>query len=279
MTWRAAAVALVILMAVGCASAPPRVARPMDPPPAPAQPIAVDVVVQGAVDSELQPLLEALEGSERIQLAAWTFWRGHIGGKDVVISRTEVGPINASVATALAIEHFHPRLIINQGTAGAVDPALNVFDIVVGSATVDYGAFRSTHADLGAGVDLARWTPSPHRMRIDGGDRIEFRKFPGDPAAVARAAAHPNPRGRVSIGTIGSAYEFNKELDKLSWTRKAFGIDTEDMESAYAAGAAIGFKTPFVAIRVISDNEFTAPEFKPIAGQYCAEFVVAMLRQ
>lgn len=41
----------------------------------------VDVVVQGAVDSELQPLLAALEDREVIQIAARTFWRGRLGGR------------------------------------------------------------------------------------------------------------------------------------------------------------------------------------------------------
>ena len=102
----------------------------------------VDIVVQGALDVELQPLLAALEEKREIQLAAWTFWRGKIAGRSVVISRTEVGPINAVAATTLAITHFRPRLVINQGTAGANDPDLKVFDIIIGESTVDYGAFQ-----------------------------------------------------------------------------------------------------------------------------------------
>src|SRR4030095_10832790 len=101
----------------------------------------VDIIVQGALHSELQPLLAALEGKEQIQIAAWTFWRGRIGAKRVVISRTEVGPINAVTATTLAIVNFKPKLIINQGTAGANDPETKNFDTVVGEAQAEYGRF------------------------------------------------------------------------------------------------------------------------------------------
>src|SRR5207249_3122677 len=52
-----------------------------------------DLLVQGALDSELQPLLSALEGARQVQLDAWTFWTGRIAGKRVVVSRTEVGPL------------------------------------------------------------------------------------------------------------------------------------------------------------------------------------------
>ena len=239
---------------------------------------AADIVVQGAVDTELQPLLRALAGKEQIQIAAWTFWRGRIAGKTIVVSRTEVGSVNASTATTLAIVHFRPRLIINQGTAGAATPDLKLFDIVVGEATVDYGAFRSAHADAGAGVDLSRWTPMPHRLRLDGKERVAFDRFPGDPVTVAAALEIPNPRGRVLKGVIGSAFEFNGEVDRLVWMSKTYGVVSEDMESAFAAGTAAGFKTPFVAIRVISDSDFHTAEFQPVAGEYCAAFVVELIK-
>jgi adenosylhomocysteine nucleosidase len=271
--------ALVLFLAVAfasaCGAARPPVPAARLPQPHP----AADIVVQGAVDAELHPLLAALAGTQEIQIAAWTFWRGRIGGKTVVVSRTEVGPVNASTATTLAIRTFRPRLIINQGTAGAATPDLKLFDIVVGEATVDYGAFRSAHADAGAGVDLSRWTPMPHRLRLDGGERIVFDRFPGDPDAVAAALRIQNPRGRVTKGIIGSAFEFNREVDRLVWMNRTYGVVSEDMESAYAAGTAAGFKTPFVAIRIISDSEFRAAEFQPIAGEYCAAFVVDLVRR
>jgi adenosylhomocysteine nucleosidase len=274
---RGVAAALVFCLAVVCAAACGASARP--PATAPAQPHpAADLVVQGAVDTELQPLLGALAGKEQIQIGAWTFWRGRIAGKTVVVSRTEVGSVNASTATALAIVNFRPRLIINQGTAGAAIPDLKLFDIVVGEATVDYGAFRSTHADAGAGVDLSRWTPMPHRLRLDGGERVAFDRFPGDPAAVDAALKVANPRGRVVKGIIGTAFEFNREVDRLVWMNKTYGVVSEDMESAYAAGTATGFKTPFVAIRIISDSDFLGTEFQPIAGEYCAAFVLELVR-
>jgi adenosylhomocysteine nucleosidase len=235
--------------------------------------------VQGALDWELQPLLAALSDKQQIQLAAWTFWRGRIGDKRVVVSRTEVGPINAVAATTLAIEHFKPRLIINQGTAGANDPELKVYDIIVGSETVDYGAFRSAHADKDAGISQSRWAPLTHKLRLDGKERIEFKRFPGDEAALTAALATPYAKGRVRKGVIGAAFEYNREIDRLLWVRQTYGTDSEDMESAFAAGTAVGFKVPFLAIRIISDSEFYAPELKEAAGEYCAAFVVEVIKR
>jgi adenosylhomocysteine nucleosidase len=240
---------------------------------------AVDIVVQGAVDAELQPLLAALSDKQEIQIASWTFWRGQLGGKRVVVSRTEVGPMNASVATALAIVNFRPRLVINQGTAGALDPSLRVYDIVAGEATVDYGALRSAHADAGAGISQSRWTPMSHWLRLDGKERVEFKRFPGDGEALASVLATPNPHGRVVKGVIGSAFEFNREIDRLVWVNKVYGAVSEDMESAFTAGAATGFGVRFLAIRMISDSEFYSPEIQWSAGERCAAFVVEVVKR
>jgi adenosylhomocysteine nucleosidase len=241
--------------------------------------LPVDIVVQGAVDSELQPLLAVLEAPERIQIGAWTFWRGLIAGRRVVVSRTEVGPMNAATATALAVTHFRPRLIINQGTAGALDPGLKLYDIVAGDATVDYGAFRSAPAAAGAGVSQSRWTPMSTWLRLDGKDRVEFRQFPGDRETLQAALGTPNPRGRVVTGIIGSAFEFNREVDRLVWVNQTYGAVSEDMESAFSAGAAMGLGTRFLAIRIISDSEFHKTEFQRVAGEYCAAFVLDVVRR
>ena len=244
---------------------------------APADPAAL--LVQGAVDSELQPLLAALERPQPAQAGSWTFWEGRIGGKRVILSRTEVGPINAVAATVLGIERYQPALVINQGTAGAHNPDLHLWDIVVGERTVDYSAYTSDHADAGAGTHPERWRPDPHRLRLDGKQWTTFPNFPGDPRAMEIALAQKNPRGRVLRGTIGSAYEYNREIDRIAGIRARYGTDSEDMESAFAHGAAIGLHTRFLAIRMISDSEYSHPTFERAAGQYCAEFVVELVRR
>ncbi|MCX6552065.1 MAG: hypothetical protein NTY02_13875 [Acidobacteria bacterium] len=269
----ALALTLLVALAPACTAA-----RTPGPAVAPARAgDAVDIVVQGAVDSEVDPLVAALTGATRIQIASWTFWRGRLGGRNVVVSRTEVGPINAVAATTLAIRTFHPRLIINQGTAGAADPDLRVFDIIVGEATVDYGAFRTPHIGAGGGSAQRNWTPIPHRLRFEGDERVPLPVFPGDPDVLAAALAQPYAHGRVLKGIIGSAFQYNQEVDRLDWIRRTYGAISEDMESAYAAGAALGFATPFLAVRIISDSDYYAPGIHPDAAGRCATFVATLV--
>ena len=235
---------------------------------------AEDLLIQGALDTELGPLVAALEGKQVKHIGAWTFWTGRIGTQSVVISRTEMGPINAVAATTLGIVNFHPKAIINQGTAGAHNPKLQLWDIVVGEKATDYGAFQSSHGDAGAGMDSARWKPIIHKLRLDNQNLSDFPSFPGDFAMIEGALVTKYERGKVVKGHIGSAFEYNRELDRIQWIFKTYGTATEDMESAFAAGVATGMKVPFVAIRIISDSEWNHPTFERIAGEYGAQFVL-----
>lgn len=237
-----------------------------------------DLLIQGALDSELGPLLAALSGRKEQRIHAWTFWTGRIGRQSVILSRTDMGPINAAAVTTLGIREFRPRAIINQGTAGGHNRSLKLWDIVLGEKTTDYSAFSAAHADPGQGQSPSNWKPVPHRIRPNGGTLVAFPSFAGDAHLLTAAEKVPNPRGRVVRGNVGSAYQFNRQIDHIDWLHKTYGTDSEDMESAYSGGAAIAMGVPFLAIRIISDTEWEHPTFEKIAGQYCAEFVVNVVK-
>ena len=228
-----------------------------------------DLMIEGAVDFEISPLLDALQGKQQIQLGAWTYWTGRIGSKSVVIARTDQGPINAAASTAFGIDRFHPAAIINQGTAGAHNPNYHVFDIVLGAKTTDFSASEA---------DLGRSTPKPHELRIGGHELISFTAFPGDPALLAASRNTPYDKGKLQVGNIGSAYAFDRQADFIGWIRQTYGTDSEDMESAFAAGVAAGMQIPFLAIRIISNSELNHPKFERGAGADCAQFVVRLVR-
>ena len=119
----------------------------------------------------------------------------------------------------------------------------------------------------------------PHRLRLGGEERVALPVFPCDPEAMTTALAQPNPHGRVIKGVIGSAFQFNREVDRLLWVRDRYDAVSEDMESAFAGGTALGFNTPFLAVRIISDSDFYAPGVHPGAAERCARFVAAVVER
>src|ERR1022692_4051873 len=128
-------------------------------------------------------------------------------------------------------------------------------------------------------VCTPQWKPEFHRLRLEGRQLTPFPTFSGDARTIEIATAMKNPRGRVLRGTIGSAFQYNRELDMIASIHARYGTDSEDMESAFAHGAAIGLGTRFLAIRMISDSEYNHPKFERVAGQYCGEFVVELVRR
>jgi len=117
----------------------------------------------------------------------------------------------------------------------------------------------------------------PHRMRLDGEERLALPVFPGDPTILQLVMARPYSNGRLVKDIIGSAFQFNREVDRLNWIHEKYDAVSEDMESAYAGGTALGFGTPFLAIRIISDSDFYSPGIHPDAAAVCARFVVGLV--
>ena len=236
------------------------------------------LAVQGAVDSELGPLLEAIGNPPARKIGSWSFWEGKLGQRDVVISRTEVGMVNAAVATTLLIREYAPEVIINQGTAGGTHPDLDVGDIIIGATSVDYGAVRTPPRKEGEGIDIDAWQAIPRRLRL-GDERVSFERFESDPELVKIAQTIPYEGGRLIVGSVGSADQFNREIDKLAWARKLFAIDSEDMESAAVAQVSHAFGVRFVPIRIISDNEYHGGVFYREKGEDCARFALSFLER
>lgn len=259
--------AVALLAAVACAPVSERgFTRTVDP---------VDILVQGAEMSELGPLLEALQEKREHRIGTWHYWRGTLRGRSAVVSLTEVGPMNATAATVLAVERWSPRVIINQGTSGAHDPGLQVRDIVLGVRNVEFNAFRTKPAKDGEGVSLERVMPSTMKMRIGKLDnRVGFAAFPSHPRLVEQALAVKYAKGRLIRGVVGSGHQWNREIDRIQWLRHTYGSDVEDMESAYAAAVAYAFQVPFLSVRIVSDSEFHSPEFVRETGADCARFVL-----
>lgn len=240
-------------------------------------PAAAPILIQGAMDVEVNTLVAALQDKQALTVGSWTFWQGRLAGYPVVISRTEVGMANAAAATTLAIERFHPRLIINQGTAGGHDPALHRGDIVIGTKSFNMGAYRSDLTPAEQGVDPSKWHNFDVTMRLrDNGKLVEHASFAGDPELVGRALgmADRYHYGRVVAGIIGSADEWNRQVARINWLHQTYHTAAEEMETSSSALVAKAYQVPMVGIRVLSNSDLHGEEFDPNTAIHCQQFVI-----
>ena len=64
------------------------------------------ILVQGAVDGELDELIERLTGGVRKLINGCAFYEAVVGKTRIVVSKTGVGIINAAVSTMTALRSF-----------------------------------------------------------------------------------------------------------------------------------------------------------------------------
>jgi len=252
--------------------------------PARAAESARPVVVQGAMDVEIRTLAGALEHAEEQRVRGWTFWRGAIDGYPVVVSKTLKGMSNAAAATVLAAERYEPIAIINQGTGGGHAPDLHVFDIVVGTESVNLGSFKTGYRARGGGSRFEEWMPLD-LMRSEGSagndpNARTMRRFHADRRllAAARSVGDRYRRGRVVDGVIGSSEVWNSELDRVQQFHDRFGTTAEEMETASAAQIAAQYDIPFLGVRVVSNNITNDGAYDPATGAACQEYVLDVVK-
>jgi adenosylhomocysteine nucleosidase len=233
---------------------------------------------------ETQRLIAQLENARVERFGGWTFWRGAVDGYPVVVSKTLKGVASAAAATAIAIEHYHPVAIINQGTAGGHDPALHLYDIVLGAAAVSIGAFRTQFRPAGGGSNPLDWRPldltaSEGSAGNDPNAR-HIARFDGDAhlLAAAHSATSSYARGRIVDGVIGTSDMWNDELDLIAHFHSEYGTSVEEMETASAAHVAKQLNVPFLGIRIVSDNVTNESPYDPKTAEACEDFVYQVVK-
>lgn len=99
------------------------------------------ILLQGAMETEIEYFKEVISNLEKIELYGYDFYKGEIQGYPIIISKTKIGLIEASLATFIAITNFNPIAVINQGTAGACSKDLHTKDIVIGEKCININSY------------------------------------------------------------------------------------------------------------------------------------------
>lgn len=200
----------------------------------------------GAMDEEIRHYKDALLAPEPVEKAGTTFYTGSWAGRPVVLCKSGVGKVNAAIAAQTLISEFGVGEIIFTGVAGALDPGLDIGDIVV-STDCRYHDMDATPLGFPRG-DIPF---SPESV------------FPAEPGLVARAleAARAAHGGKVVAGRILSGDQFIGDPEAARRLREQFGGACVEMEGAAVAHVCRRNGVPFVVIRAMSDRaDGSAPD-------------------
>lgn len=239
------------------------------------------ILLQGAMDVKVEMMVDALEEKEEISLGKYIYYKGTNGGYPVIVSKTNVGIANSAASTTLAIEEFNPKIIINQGTAGGHDPELHRMDVVVGEHIVNMGAFKTDFQEKGEGVDPTAFELRENEVLTKGkGQATEINEFTSDETLkdLAMDEKEAYTAGEVVKGTIGTADEWNNQLDRIDILHTKLGTSAEEMESAAVAQMAYNYSIPYLGIRVLSNTAVHDENFDPQSAIYLQEYVVEIAK-
>ena len=215
----------------------------------------------GAMQIEVELLLEKLESRKECTAAGSTFYEGTLEGLDVVIVQCGVGKVNAAMCAQTLCGRFDVTHLVNTGIAGSLCAQLDIGDLVV-SRDAMYHDFDCMHFGYPFG-------------RVPG---MDVTAFPADDTllAYAFAAAEAVNPGHTKVGRIASGDQFVADpAVKQKIAENTRGLCTE-MEGAAIAQTAYRNGIPFVILRAISDKaddsaEMDYPTFERTAAHRCAE--------
>ena len=213
------------------------------------------LLVQGAVDTELDRILAGLPAGREAEHNGCWFYETTCGPLRVVLSRTGVGTLNAVLATCAGLSAYRPDAVLNQGSAGGHTRDMAVGDLVLGQSAIPINELTMPIRAAGQGSDALTWQPGPRAVPME-----------CDAQLLELVQRVPCAGGKVHIGRLGTGDLFSRESDRIDWLHKTFGNLCEDMESAAVYKACHAAGVPVLGVRVIANNELTGMHDAPDCG-------------
>ncbi len=222
----------------------------------------------GAMDEEVAKLKEHMTDVIVTTKAAMDFYKGKLNGKEVVIVRSGIGKVNASICTQILVDDFSIDAVINTGIAGSLRNEINIGDIVLSTDTVEH--------DMEA---TAFGYPVGQIPRMD---TFSFKADETLMELAKKCCEKVNPEVSVFTGRVVSGDQFISNKEKKNWLIETFDGYCTEMEGAAIAHCAYLNNIPFLIIRAISDKaddsaQMDYPTFEALAIERSVKLMLEMV--
>ena len=192
------------------------------------------------------------------------FTEAVIDSKEIILVKCGIGKVNAARTTQLLIDKYNPDYIIDVGVAGALNPMLEIGDIVIGETLVQHDF------DITAFGHTKGYIPGI-------GERIY-----SDEELIGKfEQAIDNKKDRnykIEKGTIASGDIFCTEIPMKDKIYAKFDAQCVEMEGAAVAQVCDLCNKPFMVLRSISDkpngeNTVAFEQFIKPSSEKCANLL------
>ncbi len=237
-----------------------------------------------AMPQELQALIDLMPDESSVRCGARVFWRGHLHGREVVVTLSGIGKVAAAITATLLADAFGVSQIWFTGVAGGLGAEVRVGDVVVADALVQHDMDASPlfprHELPGLGrsrlhppAELTEWVQQGvERALVDVHQHVPL-----------HALGLPQPR--VHRGLIASGDQFVASATDAETLRHHLpDVLAVEMEGAAVAQVCDAFGLPFVVLRTISDRADASAHLDftrfvdQVASPYSLAIVSALLK-
>lgn len=222
-----------------------------------------------AMQEEQNAIEKVMKKSEEKEIKGIKFKLGKIDKKDCILVQCGVGKVNAARVTQMLMDYFEIEYVINLGSAGALEPNLDIGDIVIGEKLIQhdfditaFGHPKGYITDIGNEI-------SSNLQLIE-----RFEK------TITKLA---NAEYKIQKGIIASGDIFCTEMKMKEKIYYKFNAKCVEMEGAAIAQVCYLNQVPFLVIRSISDspngnNAITFDQYLELASKRCALFLKEALK-
>lgn len=236
------------------------------------------------IPSEVIAVERLLTGTQEVTVRGHVFRVGTLSGRRVAVGRTGAGKVNAASVATLLVSRFDPAALFFSGTAGAIDPALQPGDVVIGDTVAQHDTGVVTPAGferlgLRNGVTGERdpvLLPAPAVLLTAARAATAGLTLP--PWVLAAGGRAPQVREGVIV--TGDVFVSDgARRDELRTTLNAAAVE---MEGAAVVQVCRQLAVPCLVIRSITDRADGAAtdnyeQFRPAASANAAALVAATI--
>ena len=225
------------------------------------------IAIMGAMAEEIEPLLSKVTYIKKVEYASNLYYEAEYKGKDIVIAYSKIGKVFASLTATILIEKFGCDRLLFSGVAGAIDPDLDIGDLIIADGLCQHD------------LDITAFG-HPYGFVPEGKVCI-----PTDPYFRALAKEIAKEKGLpLKEGIIATGDQFVANVERKNWISKIFDAHALEMEGASVAVVCNALDIPFFILRAISDSAdmdagFDFDEFLEGSAKVSADFILDMVEK
>ncbi len=225
------------------------------------------IAIIGAMKEEIDPMLKKFKNYKTIKYRGNCYYKTNYKDLDIVIVHSGIGKVLATLTTTILIEKFGCELVLFSGVAGALNPELEIGQLIIASKLCQHDA------------DVSKFG-------------YKFGEIPGeqiytqaDKNLLAKAKETAKKLGQNAFcGVIASGDQFISTQKKKEFIRNEFEADAIDMESSAVSVVCKKAQIPFLIIRSISDkaqenSDIDFEKFLQKAVNNSADFLFELLKE